>query len=265
MRRLARFIPPVAVCIGVTSAVLAGITRIDTNPSGSVVIGHHLEYTIIHTLEGFDWSGERRCLVGNPPGEWTPDPPDFQHSPSFIYETRRVGTRDFRGGVLEQTGGGDEQPPEFTWSYLTKQVTAIGPDRDTFTGPLNSYVEDFFIPKYAIDVSFPVFAGTIPIGPNFDGYPQERIRRPQLNQDSGWAGPSEAFYMDGSAIFDHKWRGGPNWDNIPVDTTFDDFYQQNRLVIYDCTGAEQIFTFAERHFQAVKTHEIAWKLVEVND
>lgn len=264
MRRLSRFLFPAAACIGVTSAVLAAVTRIDTDPDGTVVVGHYLEYTIVHSLVGHGWSAQRRCLEWDL-GPWIPVPAEEQESPTFIYETRRVGVREFRGGALEQTSGGDEGPPEFTWSYGTKQVTAIGPDRDAFTGPLDSVLEDILPAIMGMDVYFPVFAGTIPIGPNFDGYAQERIRRPQIPEDSGWLGPGAPFHMDGSAIFDHKWWGGPGWEDVPIGATFDDFYQQNRLVILDCTGAEQIFTFAERHFQKVKTDAFTWQLVDVTN
>jgi len=181
-----------------------------------------------------------------------------------------VGLREFWGGAFEVIvpPGDPENPAVYEWSYRTKQVTVIGPDRDTFTGPLDSVLEDILPAIMTMDVRFPVFAGTIPIGPNFEGYPQERIRRPQNGIDSGWLGTAvfhDDFHMDGSEIFDHKWWGGPTWENVQVGATVDDFYQQNRLVIQDCTGAEQFFTFAERHFRKVKTSAFSWQLVEVID
>lgn len=268
MRRQFQFLSVSVLCLGIASAVTASVTRIDIVPDVPIVVGNDLDYTIVHTLPAYAWSAQRRCLESDPPGAWTPDPAEQLDNNIFTYPTQRVGTRDFRGGAFEEIvpPGDPQNPAMYEWHYLTKQVTVIGPDRDTFTGPLDSYVEDFFLPKYAIDVRFPVLAGTIPIGPNFEGYPQERIRRPQLNYDSGWIGPTEGvFCMDGSSIFDHKAVSGPGWANILIGSTIDDLYHQNRMVIFDCTGAAKYFTLTERHFRFVKTDEISWQLVEVID
>lgn len=53
------------------------------------------------------------------------------------------------------------------------------------------------------------------------------------------------------------------WNNLPIGATFDNFYQQNRLIIEDCAGVEQIFYFQERQFRKVKVNATSWQLEEV--
>jgi len=80
-----------------------------------------------------------------------------------------------------------------------------------------------------------------------------------------WSGPGNEFYFDCGFIIDWKFVGIqlPGFVNAAVGDVFDDFYQQNRMVIKDCFGDLQYFHFTERHFQKIKTGADTWKLVEV--
>lgn len=51
------------------------------------------------------------------------------------------------------------------------------------------------------------------------------------------------------------------WDNLPIDAVFDDFYQQNRVVIPNCHGTDVYFHFTERHFQKRKSGAQTWQLI----
>ncbi len=142
---------------------------------------------------------------------------------------------------------------------IIRSVSVSGPDRDLITGGLNvnSNMEHLF-------VYFQVLNGSVPIGPQVAGVPEERIRRPDLGIDTGFVGPSSDYYLANDSIVDHKTFsvGSPGYAALAVGAVFDDFYQQNRMRISDGFGVDQFFYFPERHFQRVKVNNTTWKLVE---
>lgn len=93
---------------------------------------------------------------------------------------------------------------------------------------------------------------------------EERIRR-GVN-DSGWVGGSPEFYWDTTVTVDHKVVNADAnmawWDSFNTGDIFDDFFQQNRMIIKDCFGNEQTFYFQERRFQKMKVDAAHWQLWE---
>jgi len=238
----------------------AGITSIDVSPT-PIVVGKSTTYTANCTPQPFKWEWDYRCTEGGT-GSWTPSPPDTTSTRTKSYYESSVGSYDLRCTAYYQGGG--YPPPLPTTSTLIKSVTVNGPDADTITAGLNTNSSGY--PVMTVTVKFQVRSGTTAIGPYTDGYPQKRIRRPQEEYDSGWIGPTEGvFYFFGSTgeIIDVMTAGGSGWGDILVDDVFDDFYQQNRMVINDCFATEVYYYFTERHFQKVKTGPYTWKLVEV--
>lgn len=98
------------------------------------------------------------------------------------------------------------------------------------------------------------------MGPNVDGAPEERIRRPQVPYDSGWLPASDIFYLDGNVIVDEKAREVEGWNTLPVGFVFDDFYHQNRMKIKNVHGEYEYFEFPDRHFRCVKSGSQTWQL-----
>jgi len=62
MRRQFQFLSVSVICLGIASAVTAGITRIDIVPDVPVVVGNDLMYTIVPSLDTLAYSAQRRCL-----------------------------------------------------------------------------------------------------------------------------------------------------------------------------------------------------------
>jgi hypothetical protein len=127
-------------------------------------------------------------------------------------------------------------------------------------------------PQMGILFQFTMKNGMTTIQGQIAGYPQERIRRPQAadpeDQDSGWQGPTpEVFWWNGVVISDYKTfevLNGPAYEALQNGTVVDDFYQQNRFVILDCTlSSAVIYTFGERHFQKVKSGLHSFKVIEI--
>ena len=72
------------------------------------------------------------------------------------------------------------------------------------------------------------------------------IRRPQFQTDSGWSEAVDTLYSwqpYSGYIFDHKTVNQSYVDSIAIGTVFDDFYQQNRMIVGDCFGDEQFSYF----------------------
>lgn len=256
----------VALFVGVfflATAALGAVTEITLTPQAPLVVGMTLDYKVVSNAQAV--AGYRfrlRCLEGST-GPWSQY--YQQSSPTFTAVEKRVGNYEIEGGANEQQ---TTNPPTFQWASLTKQVTILGPDSDTIIAGLN--VNSTGWQPATVAVQFACWAsGKKMAGSQIDGYPQERIRRPQYNppKDSGWAGPKAGeFYWSMDHIQDNKtlhvidmaW-----WNGLAVGAVFDDLFQQNRFVIKDCNGVDRYYYFQERHFQKVKTGPTTWKLIEV--
>lgn len=248
----------------------AAVTQIPVPPF-SIPVGWEVEFTIQHNLPDGNlennYSGQWRCLACDPPGAWTPDPANTQSVGTFIHPSASIGTQEFRGGVYEETG-----LAEYAWSYGTAQITVVGPDRDHFSSPQDSNATSDDPLFMEMDVLFYLYAGSLLIGDDVTGIAQERIKRePQFGgtgQWGDWLGPTIGeFELIGEMIWDFKTATVLNraaWDALPDDTVIDDFYQQNRVILNDCAGQPQTFTFATHHFRKKKTGSTSFQLYEVD-
>jgi hypothetical protein len=129
-------------------------------------------------------------------------------------------------------------------------------------------------PVMEVYCQFDVYcSGDFHMGGHPDGYPEEWIWRrypyTPSNQpfDSGWTGVSEYYYQDGGAIHDrkrHDVTGGESlWNLYDVGDVFDEFKQQNRMIVADCHGVYHAYEFGTRTFQKVKTGPKSWKLIKL--
>jgi hypothetical protein len=259
MARISR-LALIGVFVLLGSSVLAGITSISYTPD-PIVVGQATVYTANCTPQPFKYEWDYRCTQGQT-GAWVPSPPETTSTNTKTDYESQVGSFDVRCKAYYQGSGNPPPPP--TTSTSIKSVTVNGPDSDTITAGLNT--ESTGYPAMTLTVKFQVRSGATAIGIHTDGYPQERIRRPQSDFDSGWVDPSSNYYFNGSTgeIIDVKVvQLGWLWSNIAIGEVFDDFYQQNRMVIRDCFYNQVYYSFSERHFQKVKSAPYKWKLVQV--
>ena len=236
------------------SAVIAGLTaiQVQTEP---ITVGQVVAY--VATEDGKNgpgtWSWDFRATSGGNQGQWVPL--SNGSTTSRITEDR-VGSYNVRctGSYAGQTT-----------SVIIRSITVNGPDHDVLTKGLDSPTS-----QVNLEVDFDVLNGAIPIGiigSSVNGFPQERIRRPQNNNfDSGFVGPTVgSYYTQGYTIVDIKQTnlGSSVFVNAAIGEVIDDFYQQNRMVIKDGFNQDQFFYFPERHFQRVKTGINSWKLIQI--
>lgn len=235
----------------VSTAVLAALSAI-TVQSEPITVGQTVTYTTVEDGKNGPgtWTWDFRATAGGNQGAWVGMPSGG--TTSQVVENR-VGSFNVRcqASYMDQTT-----------SVVIRSVTVQGPDSDVITQGLNVSTE-----QTSLEVHFDVLNGSTPIGyigSDVDGYPQERIRRPQYNFDSGFTGPAPgAFYSQGNTIIDVKQTNmqDPAFINAAIGAVVDDFYQQNRMVIKDGFLQDQFFYFVERHFQRVKTGANSWKLI----
>jgi len=246
----------------IASILSANITQIVVEPAAPIVVGYEVTFTIMNSLPAELWSHQSRCLT-DPPSDWSPDPALEVTSNVSWAIVARVGSRQFRGGAQENTSN-DPMQPNLVWSYLIKDFSAVGPDHDVFNGPYVSHVVDDMTGLIELDYYFDVKAGDVLIGPYAAAWLEVRIRRPSIDQDSGWMdeAPGEREYNCGTI-----WRNVEgNFNDFASNDIYDvvdDFYQQNRIRIKDCAGYDNYFTFSERHFQLVKSGYDQVTLVDV--
>lgn len=172
----------IAVLVLVGSPTQAGITSISYTPD-PIVVGKSTVYTANCTPQPVKWEWDFRCTQGGTE-DWRPSPPDTTSTPTKTYNESKVGSYDLRCKATYQGSGNPPPPP--TTSTLIKSATVNGPDADTITAGLNTNSTGY--PVMTLTVKFQVRSGTTPIGPFTDGYPEERIRCPQDDFDSGWVG-----------------------------------------------------------------------------
>ncbi len=188
-------------------------------------------------------------------GSWTPSPPDRTYGNVITYHESRVGSQELRCKATYL---------DMSTSTLTRGISVAGPNTDIILSGCNTDSDGF--PIMVLTAIFEVRSGSTAIGIYTAGYPQERIRRPQLNTDSGWKGSYPWFYFNPNKnIVDEKsvTRLDQTWDNLPVGEIFDDFYQQNRAVIPNCHGTNTYFYFDDVHYQKKKTGAQTWQLIQV--
>jgi len=223
-----------------------------TVPNEPLTVGHLARYTAnMNGANGMPGptTWEYRAQGGAQAGPWV----NAGQGQSITIVESRVGSFNVRATTSFQDG---------TVSVMGVGVTISGPDRDVITAGLNVVSQNM-----VVQVSSEVRNGAVPIGPNYvDGYPQERIRRPQWNPPfvSDWSSPDQDFYLTGNrAIIDNKAVSTqyPAFANCAIGQPFDDFYQQNRMLIKDGYGVLQPFYFQERHYQKIKVSATSWKLV----
>jgi hypothetical protein len=273
MRRPVWPLPVALLVVLVTTVVPAAVTEI-LAPPFLIPIGWEVGLTIGH--DGTEWgldcfSGQWRW--GTEPGAWTPDPPHRQTDSTFLRMCDCVGTHEFKGGAYEETYPGDvENPPQYAWSYLTKEFGVAGPDRDAYYGPQDYVAWSEGPPLFMeADVLFYLYSGTLPIGQNVSGEAQERIRPYSqwgiVGQWSDWAGPDAGmFELIGEMIYDFKTLQVNNqqwWDSQPIGTVIQEFDQQNRVTLTNCDGIPQTFTFGVRHFRMEKIGAASCRLYDV--
>jgi len=236
------------------SVLLAELTAINVSPF-PIVVGHSVTYSAQSTPPPpmpsmYDW--DYRCTEGTT-GNWGPSPPDRTSTNMIAYQESKVGSYDLRCKLTYSDN---------SYSILTRGLNVLGPDTDSILSGLNTNSAGY--PQMTLTVTFQVLHGSTAIGIYTSGYPQERIRRPQDGFDSGWQGGWPAYYFNPNKnIIDVKYftRVDQTWDNLPVGTIFDDFYQQNRAVILNCHGANAYFYFDDVHYQKQKTGAQTWQLI----
>jgi hypothetical protein len=142
-------------------------------------------------------------------------------------------------------------------------VDVLPPQYDIVSG-LGADSEGF--PNMVNPLRFEVYCtGDRPMGGQPDGYPEERIVRPQSGFDSGWVGPGPDFYYEGGAIIDIKRTDvdPQTWNNIAIGAVLDDFIQHTRFIVKDCHGLNTAFTLGTRWFQRVKSSASSVKIVQI--
>lgn len=271
MRRAVWQIVTILTALILIVPAFAAVTQIVVPPF-QIPVGWEFGFTIQHSLPTGhltnNYSGQWRCLACDPPSAWTPNPANTQSTDEFILPALSVGAQEFRGGVYEETGEN-----QYAWSYGTGQFTVAGPDHDTFSSPQTSNGVTNDEPLFMeMDVLFYLYVGTLLIGENTTGDAGERIKRSVDFGGTGewdsWTGTSIGeFELIGEMIWDFKTAtvlDRPAWDALPIGTVVDDFYQQNRVILNDCAGQPQTFTFAARHFRKKKAGPTSFELYEVN-
>jgi len=117
-------------------------------------------------------------------------------------------------------------------------------------------------------ILFEIMVGGTPVGPYVSGTLQERIRRPGLGFDSGWNNGNQDLYMSNGKVYDYKTvtlqppSTMADYNAMPDGSTFDDFYQQFRIVTVDSCGNQTIMYLTEHHFTKIKSGSGQWSLVE---
>jgi hypothetical protein len=240
-------------CVLTVDIAWAAITSITVNTE-PITVGQTVQYVAnMNSQDGppgpTNWD-YRATEQGNVSPWFTPP---ITSGSSISWTERRIGSYNVRARTKFANGSTSEQ---------IRSVTVHAPDEDVITGGLNTPSNGS-----TLTVTFDLRRSGTPMGPGtVDGYPEERIRRPQFQMDSGFVGPSQSYYLTGNrAIIDNKYSDVSHADfiNCPVNGVFDDLYQQNRMVIKDGFGTNQFFYFPERHFQRVKLGPSSWQLVEV--
>jgi hypothetical protein len=256
----------VIVAVAVPAALFAAVTQIAIKPGVPIVVGSSRTFQVVSSKPVSQYKIRWRCLE-QPTGLWS-DP--FSNGTGIFgpFNEPRVGNREVEGQTIAFIG----MPPQPVTSTLTRQYTVVGPDSDVIVQGLNTNSTGF--PRMENEVRFIMKYSDIWVRGWIDGFPQERIRRPQKpppNDDSGWVGPKPGeFDWATEYFFDLKFVHLPNpqsiahWNSLPVNTVFDDFFQQNRFVIRNCNGAFVYYYFEERRFQKVKSGAQTWTLVQIN-
>lgn len=268
LRRVPSVVGFFGIIVIVPIICLANITSITYTPS-PIVVGWPAYYTI-NVASGdspLNYSFSYQCTSGSGTG-WSN--PDMNGTGVFGYNEICTGNQNIKGGEQLMVGFNQQ------WNYLTNGITISPPDTEAITAGLNtdSTYDSDGAPLYdcsTLHVHFSISVGATVVGPYADVEVEERIRRPQYSFDSGWVGSSGDYYWENMSgyIDDVKTvgtgslNGGPDWSSISVGTVFDDFYQQNRVWINDCTNTAQVTYFTERHFQKTKTSATTWKLTEL--
>ncbi len=209
-------------------------------------------------ISSYDWA--YRCPTSQ---TWTAHP---GHAKSIIWIEGISGNYDVRCVATFQPGvyPPSQKPPQ----TLTTQVSVAAPSSDGVMAGLNVPTT---INGGELMVDFWIYSGGFKCGPYLQGSPDEKIRRPQFGQDSGWLlGPGAPFYLSDCMIKDIKkynvatdTQSQATWNAIANGAVIDDFYQQNRLRVNDSCGDPKIFYFAEHHFQRIKVNATQWKLIEL--
>jgi hypothetical protein len=259
--------------------MIGEILEVTTNPS-PVILGYATIFTIVtDPADNPDsLTFQYQCAQPSPwGGPWgiIPVPPDNTDNGSIVYMEGLVGAMNVYGAETQQFIMGACNPPQTVTSTQMISFNVAGPDTETITKGLNrqsSMGADSV--SMSNEVDFSIFVGAVPLGPFWAGRVQERITRPYLAPqpppslfDSGWADAlAGSFYWDQNlkAIVDMKMTATDyvGFSGAALGATFDDFIQQNRIIILDCAGNEKIFAFPQHHFRKFKSSAATWQLVE---
>jgi hypothetical protein len=234
---------------------LAGLTAMTVSPE-PITVGWATTYTVTDDGQDSGYASYQWDFRATEPGNQTPWTALPGQSTSTQVIEARVGSYNVRCRATYRNPMTGQQ----TTSEIVRSVTVSGPDHDQITSGLNVSTS-----SSSLTVEFLVLNGTIILGGTVDGHAEERIRRPQYGFDSGFVGQSSTFYYQYGYIVDVKSTNlqHPDFLKANIGDAFDDFYQQNRMVIKDGFGRDQFFYFPERHFQRVKTGANSWKLIEL--